>query len=154
MKTMQAVFFIISLCIAPFSHADDVRDACSALVIDYAQYRDQFDAEAFANLFTEDGILIIGDSRWEGRDAIRARIEALDSRTTIRHHMSSIRITQQDAFNATGVSYAVIYSSPASNSSNEISGPALIGDYIDRYVLTAEGWRISRRELVTTHRQR
>ncbi|GAB5498326.1 MAG: hypothetical protein PsegKO_06370 [Pseudohongiellaceae bacterium] len=152
MKKLHTVLLVISLCIAPLSHADDVRDACSALVIDYAQYRDQFDAESFANLFTEDGILIIGESRWEGRDAIRARIEALDSSTTIRHHMSSIRITQQDAHHATGVSYAVIYSSPAG--SNAISGPALIGDYIDRYVLTEDGWRISHRELVTTHQQR
>lgn len=145
MNRIRLAFGIILLFTAPTLYADDIQDAGAALVISYAQHRDNYDAESFANLFTEDGVLIIGNNRWEGRDAIRARIEALDSRTTIRHHMSSIRITQIDDNHASGVSYAVIYSSPPG--SNEISGPALIGDYVDQYVRTEAGWKISHREL-------
>lgn len=145
MDRLRLALGLILLFAAPTGYADEIHDACSALVISYAQYRDNYDAVSFAELFTEDGVLIIGANRWNGRDAIRARIESLDSRTTIRHHMSSIRITRIDEDHATGVSYAVIYSAPPG--SNEISGPALIGDYVDQYVRTEDGWKISHREL-------
>lgn len=66
--------------------------------------------------------------------------------------MSSIRINPIDADHATGVSYAVIYSAPSG--SHEITGPALIADYIDRYVRTEDGRKIAHRELKTTFSQR
>lgn len=150
--TRQALFLVTLFFSAQTFAADNVSTDCAELVIDYAHYRDNFNANAFAELFTEDGVLVIGENRWEGRDAIRARIEALDNGTTIRHHMSSIRISPIDADHATGVSYVVIYSAPAGG--NEITGPSLIGDYIDSYVRTEDGWKIAHRELKTTFSQR
>lgn len=147
MKQLRALLSIAALATMPAVFADEITDACAALVISYAQHRDNYEANAFANLFTENGTLIIGNDRWEGRDEIRARIEALNSDITIRHHMSSIRITHIDENHASGVSYAVIYSSPPGT--NEISGPSFIGDYLDQYVKTDEGWKISRRELIS-----
>lgn len=152
MNVIRQALFLITLFFSVQTLADSVSTDCADLVIDYAHYRDNFNANAFAELFTEDGVLIIGENRWEGRDAIRARIEALDNGTTIRHHMSSIRISPVDADHATGVSYVVIYSAPAG--SNEITGPSLIGDYIDSYVRTEDGWKIAHRELKTTFSQR
>ncbi len=152
MKTLAHASILILMFLSPLAFAEDAKTACIALVVDYAHHRDNFNAESFANLFTEDGILIIGENRWEGRAAIQARIEALDNRATIRHHMSSIRISPIDADHATGISYVVIYRAP--QGSPEITGPLMIGDYVDRYVRTEDGWKIVHRELLTTFNQR
>lgn len=131
----------------PASYAGDVYRDCINLVTDYAYYRDRFDAAGFSSLFTDDASLSVGSQTWVGRDDIRARIEGLDSSTTIRHLMSTIRIEPIDEHHATGVSYATIYSVPAG--SNAVEGFAVIGEYHDSFVLTESGWKISKRELKT-----
>lgn len=150
-KLAQALILTLTL-VSPIVFAEDAKIACTDLVMDYAHHRDNFNAESFANLFTEDGVLVIGEDRWQGRAAIQARIEALDNSATTRHYMSSIRVSPIDADHASGVSYVVIYRAPQGNPA--ISGPILIGDYIDRYVRTEAGWKIAHRELVTTFTQR
>ena len=60
--------------------------------------------------------------------------------------MSTIHIVPVDSDHATGVSYATIYSAPAGESS--VSSFALMGEYHDEFVRTAEGWKISKRVLV------
>jgi uncharacterized protein (TIGR02246 family) len=133
--------------------ADDVYWACSNLVTDYAYHRDQFNAEEFADLFTEDATLTVVGQTWVGRDNIQQRIEELKTGSTIRHEMSTIRIVPVDADNATGVSYATIYSAPAGETS--VSGFALMGEYLDEFVRTTDGWKISKRVLVQKYsRQR
>lgn len=131
--------------LVPASYAADVYRDCINLVTDYAYHRDRYDAVAFSNLFTEDATLKVGNGSWEGRSNIRARIEGLDSSGSIRHLMSTIRIEPIDELHATGVSYATIYTSTAGSNSTE--GFAIIGEYHDNFVLTADGWRISKREL-------
>lgn len=71
----------------------------------------------------------------------------LNNGSSIRHLMSTIRITPIDADNATGISYATIYSAPAG--STTVEGFTLIGEYHDTFVRTAKGWKISKRELHT-----
>jgi uncharacterized protein (TIGR02246 family) len=130
----------------PSFAADDVYWACSNLVTDYAYHRDQFNAKEFAELFTEDASLTVVGQTWVGRDNIEKRIEGLKTGSSIRHEMSTIRIVPIDDDNATGVSYATIYSAPAGETS--VSGFALMGEYIDEFVRTADGWKISKRVLV------
>lgn len=129
--------------------ADDVYWACSNLVTDYAYHRDQFNAKEFANLFTEDASLTVVNQTWEGRANIEKRIEDLKTGSTIRHEMSTIRIVPIDADHATGVSYATIYSAPAGATS--VSGFTLMGEYHDEFVRTAEGWKFSKRVLVSKY---
>ncbi len=135
------------LAFIPASHAEDVYRDCINLVTDYAIYRDSFNADGFSNLFTENASLTVGGQTWVGRAEIGKRIEGLKNGSSIRHLMSTIRITPVDADNATGISYATIYSAPAG--SNTVEGFALIGEYHDVFVRTAEGWRIQQRELHT-----
>jgi uncharacterized protein (TIGR02246 family) len=141
--------FLISLAFlfafVPAAYAEEVYRDCSNLVTDYAMYRDRFDAEAFSNLFTEDASLTVLSQTWEGRDSIRQRIAELDSSGSIRHLMSSIRITPVNADHASGISYATIYSAPAG--ARTVEGPALIGEYHDDFVLTTDGWKIEKRVL-------
>ena len=139
------LFIVLNIGLIPSSQASDVYRDCINLVTDYAYYRDRFDAIGFSNLFTEDASLKVGNGTWEGRSNIRARIEGLDSSGSIRHLMSTIRIQPVDALNATGVSYATIYTAAAGSNSTE--GFAIIGEYHDSFVLTDDGWKISNREL-------
>jgi uncharacterized protein (TIGR02246 family) len=123
-----------------------VYRACTNLVYGYAYHRDQFNADEFANLFTENASLTVVGQTWVGREDIRQRIEGLKTGSSIRHEMSTIRIVPVDDDHATGVSYATIYSAPAGEYS--VSGFVLMGEYHDDFVRTAEGWKISKRVLV------
>jgi len=146
MLLIAALLFTVS----PSSFADDdVYWACSNLVTDYAYHRDQFNAKEFANLFTEDASLTVVSQTWVGRAEIEQRIEGLKTGSTIRHEMSTIRIVPIDADHATGVSYATIYSAPAGV--NSVSGFALMGEYHDEFVRTADGWKFSKRVLVSKY---
>jgi hypothetical protein len=140
---------VAALCMAHSSvsfAADDVYWACSNLVTDYAYHRDQFNAKEFSELFTEDASLTVVNQTWVGRANIEQRIEGLKTGSTIRHEMSTIRIVPVDDSHATGVSYATIYSAPAGETT--VAGFALMGEYHDEFVRTAEGWKISKRVLI------
>ena len=131
--------------------AEDVYRACSNLVADYAYHRDQFNAVEFSNLFTENASLTVVSQTWVGRSNIEQRIEGLKTGSSIRHEMSTIRIVPIDDDNATGVSYATIYAAPAGEAS--VSGFVLMGEYHDEFVRAAEGWKISKRVLVSKYSQ-
>lgn len=135
----------LSVTLVPASYAEDVYRDCSNLVTGYAYYRDQFDADKFADLFTEDASLTVLSNTWVGRDKIRERIKELDDSDVIRHLMSTIHIEPVDELHATGISYATIYSVPEGTSS--VEGFVLIGEYHDNFVLTEDGWKIQKREL-------
>jgi opacity protein-like surface antigen len=144
---MKRFLFVVALSIGliPASYAADVYRECTNLVTDYAYFRDRFDAAEFSDLFTEDASLSVGSQTWVGRDNIRGRIEGLDKSGSIRHLMSTIRIEPIDELHASGVSYATIYTSAAGSNSTE--GFAVIGEYHDSFLLTDDGWKISKREL-------
>lgn len=142
-RLLQALF--LSCFFIPASYAEDVYRDCINLVTDYAFYRDRYDAENFSSIFTDDASLTVGNQTWVGRSNIRQRIEGLDSSTTIRHLMSTIRIEPIDELHASGVSYATIYTSADGGNSTE--GFAIIGEYHDEFVLTEAGWRIQQRVL-------
>lgn len=135
---------------SPVSYAaDDVYWACSNLVTDYAYHRDNFNAREFSELFTEDASLTVVNQTWVGRADIEQRIEGLKTGSTIRHEMSTIRIIPIDADHATGVSYVTIYSAPAGETS--VKGFSLMGEYHDEFVRTSEGWKFSKRVLVSKY---
>ena len=145
MTSRLVKILFLSCLIVPVAYAEDVYRDCINLVTEYAFHRDRYDAERFASLFTEDASLTVGSQTWNGRDNIRQRIEGLDSTTTIRHLMSTIRIVPVDELHATGVSYATIYTAGEGSSTTE--GFAIIGEYHDEFVLTEAGWKIENRVL-------
>jgi len=89
--------------------------ACQRVENDYAFYRDRRDADAFANIFTEDG-------EWgrssgavlKGRKAIHDYIVKLAAQQQEVHMQltTTIQITPVDATSATGVSYAMVMQAP------------------------------------------
>jgi len=123
--------------------------SCHELVLDYATYRDQEDAEKFAGLFTSDGSLSVMDQTFVGHKAIAARL-ANKNGPTLRHMMTNIRIKPVDATSATGVSYALIYGGAKSTGPSMVANFTAMGEYFDKYQYSEEGCRFTQRKFVAT----
>ena len=135
----------------PVNHRLDeaaIKAACEELVLNYAYYRDRPDADGVAAQFTEDARLEVLGQTFIGRDKIHARIEAGKGGPVFRHMMSTIRIFPVDQNQATGVSYVTVYSAPPGDMPQPINNFAAVGEYHDRFVRTAEGWKIAERKFV------
>ena len=132
--------------------SDVIITACERLMADYAVYRDRLDADGWAITFTEDAVLVLGSGTYEGRDAI---LEYLASRPTpaVAHliMLTSVKITPIDETGATGVSYAIILNGDRpvgpGNPPIQMEGITSVNVYHTEFVLTEDGWRISRMEL-------
>ena len=62
--------------------------------------------------------------------------------------MSTIRITPLSNGRATGISYVAVYAAPGVEGQiQNLEGPAIIGNYVDEFERTSEGWRIASRRL-------
>ena len=145
MNRLRAIVFGLlaaSLALPAAAGDADVRAACHALVIDYAYYRDRGDADAFGNLFTADARLEVLGEVWNGRTAIRERLQTPPEATPLlRHHMTTIRITPQGNDRAVGVSYAAIYAGPpGAEAPHPQTGLAAVGEYHDQFQRTSSGW--------------
>ncbi|MCZ0952277.1 MAG: nuclear transport factor 2 family protein [Rhodospirillaceae bacterium] len=127
-----------------------IKAEIKQLVDTYAMARDNLDAVAYANTFTENGTLIIGGQPHSGRDVLQARVEGANQESIGMHIMSTSDITVIDENNATGIHYATVYGAIPGEDHPEgdaidVAGFVAQGKYFDRYERTDEGWRISER---------
>lgn len=123
----------------------DAVAACTALCKAYGELADAGEADAFAALYTVDGVFDRMGQLIEGRAAIRNVIAGRPPGTWSRHLCSDIRIeVDADGRNASG--------SVALDMQRGIAGSdevqRLQAVYHDRYVLTDTGWRIRLRKVV------
>lgn len=122
----------------------------------YGYYRDQFMVEEYLTIWSEDAVAIDGDRRWQGHDELRTRIPDPNTSTGLTMHvMGTSHIEIIDASHATGVHYATVYRGTVDGprEQNEIidmGGIYLVAKYMDEYVLTEDGWKISFREIDRT----
>ena len=127
--------------------------ACERLEHDYAIYRDRGDAEAFANIFTEDGEWGRPTTVIKGRDAIREYIasSAGDPPDAHLQLQTTIQITPVDETTATGISYAIVLEAPIPDEGlpATIVGFQVASESRSTYRLTEEGWKIATREYTT-----
>lgn len=128
----------------------DIRADCEALSIAYARAVDFRDYESFVSLFAEDGVLDVGQAL-EGRDAIRTAMSRRPDELRSRHVLTNIFIDVLSATEARGISYLTLYRHVGDESLKgepiPFDGPAAVGHYEDRYVLTDDGWKFKRRQL-------
>lgn len=145
---------------ADLSEQDEwmIKAEIKQLVDRYAMSRDNLDAVAYSNTFTENGTLIIGGQPYSGRDVLQARVEGANQESIGMHMMSTSEITVIDENNATGIHYATVYGAiPGEGHPEgdpiEVAGFATQGKYSDRYERTDEGWRIAERTFERIYRQ-
>ncbi len=129
-----------------------IERACTRLVLDAVAANDGGDFEAFAALFTPDGILRRPSGEpLHGREAIAASYGTRPASRITRHVVSNVRIDVESSAAARGLSYVVLYAADGDAAPDRHFGvPAdprtLVGEFEDRFVLTGEGWRIAERD--------
>ncbi len=128
----------------------DIQRACEALSIAYARAVDFRDYDEFVLLFAEDGVLDVGQPL-EGRAAIKAAMGKRSDKLRSRHVLTNIFIDVQDEKNARGLSYLTLYRHIGEESLSgdpiDFGGPAAVGHYEDKFVLTETGWCFASRRL-------
>jgi hypothetical protein len=130
--------------------------ACARLVHGYARAADFGDSAAAAALFLEEGVLEMpGGKRFEGRAAIRKRLEEQPQGQVSRHVMTNLLVEPIDNDRARGFCYFTLYRGTrgAGQGPLPLEAPFIVGHYDDGYVRTPEGWRFAQRRLTFTFRR-
>jgi hypothetical protein len=126
-----------------------IRLAIEELNAAFVHYLDHNQVEPLVELFTARARYTHGERRTEGREALRMLFIARSAagvRTT-RHLYSGLRVEIHDERSASGHSVCMVF---AANQAPPIAfcTPHLVADFIDRYVLDADGrWRIEQRDI-------
>jgi len=135
-----------------------IERECERLVTAYCHYVDHGEAGRIAELFTEDGVWKSPEATLDGRDAIR---KAMDERQAnvgrmSRHVCSNLLIDIVDDDHAEGVVYLTLYRHDGKEGRplSPLESPALVGEYRDRFLRTAEGWRFTYREAAASFLKR
>lgn len=127
-----------------------VESACIGLITAYTHCADGFKERAgIVELFTPEGVWESDEARLEGRDALLGFFgdaEAAAGRKS-RHVSSNIAITVTGDDTAEGLSYFTLYRHVGAKPRvPDLDGqPVIVGHYTDRFVRTADGWRIAHR---------
>src|SRR5204863_7491076 len=85
-----------------------IERACERLCLDDAHFADHGPREAFAELFAEDGEMVMPTGVTRGRAAIAAGGAAVPN-LVMRHVTSNIRVEAQSADSAAGTAYIAAY---------------------------------------------
>ncbi len=93
------------------SHQQDLITACTALINYYPIPRDALDARAYANMFTEDGELVLQGAVTKGRSNIENALLNRSATGFIRHIVGSVNVQPVSDNMATGYSYATVIKS-------------------------------------------
>jgi hypothetical protein len=126
-----------------------IRLAIEELNAAFAYHLDHNQVEPLVDLFTANARYSHGERRTEGREALRTLFiarSAAGARTT-RHFYSGLRVDIHDERSASGQSVWMAF---AANQAPPVGfcTPHLVADFIDRYVLGADGrWRIEQRDI-------
>jgi len=117
--------------------------AINQLFIDYGEHLDSGDFDAYADLFAEDGEVLLGPmGRAQGRAEIRALMTKLlaPSVGSTFHIVSSPRIDLRGDTATSTVMWSV-----ATTGDDGLARLSMVGHHVDDLVRTAGGWRFRRR---------
>lgn len=133
-----------------------IKAEIKELADNYGYYLDHSMAEEYLTIWAEDAIAIDGERRWQGHDELRTRVREAGSGRVSMHLMGTSHIDIIDASHATGTHYATVYAgsydgpSRAQSEVIKMDGIYLVAKYMDEYILTEDGWKISRRDIDRT----
>lgn len=137
-----------------------IERACERLIYEFAEAVDQRNDAHLANLFSEDATYARPtdpNTVTAGRDNIVKAFMSRPGGRITRHQCSNVMITVESPTRARGVSRIVLVSGPSDSEPHPQFGHQadprqLVGEFVDEFVKTAEGWRFaSRRGRVTLH---
>ena len=128
-----------------------IRDGVESTIYRYAHAFDENDMDAFADCFTEDGVIKRAGGDVVGREEIRRifaeRRNGYDERgEQPRHIVTNILIDQRSETEATVTSYLML-TVTASGTEIRVSGR-----YVDEMVLDGDRWRFASRETAVDSR--
>lgn len=130
----------------------EIEHACQKVLLKSVSTFDDGDFQGFANLFAADGVFFRANFPNEpltGREAILAALLARGADRVTRHLCTNIEIDVVDADHAIGRCYLYLFtaqkSAPEAVGGRPADAGQRLGEYIDHYVRTAEGWRIAKR---------
>ena len=131
-----------------------IERACERIVALYCHYVDHGEAEKIADLFTKDGVWRSPQVTMEGIEEVRrgfARRQANRARTS-RHVCNNCVVEVIDEDHAEGCVYLTLYrhDSEADRPVAPLEGPALVGEYRDKFERTPDGWRFTEREIAVS----
>jgi hypothetical protein len=123
---------------------------CTRLINLYASLNDQGRWPEVAALYTEDGRMTrpsAPDDPIVGREALLASFLARPARAS-RHICANIVVTVEDEGRASATSSILLFTGKPDDGGGlpiRDDGPPLVGEYHDRFALTADGWRFAER---------
>lgn len=128
-----------------------IEDACRSLVLRAATLADAHEAESFSALFAADAVLQRPNAApLAGREAIREAYAQRPRSRITRHLVTNTRITVESATLARGHSLVLLWAGSSEDAvgaqGRPAKGPALVGEFDDRFLLGPDGWCIARRE--------
>src|SRR4030095_11954268 len=127
-----------------------IERECEQLMIAYARGVDFRDYDNVASLFTENGILDVGNPL-QGRAAIAEAPPRRPSDLRSRHVLTNLFVDVVDRDTARGICYLTLYRHVGPESLQrepvELESPAAVGHYEDRVARTPDGFRIAQRKL-------
>jgi ketosteroid isomerase-like protein len=126
---------------------DAIERACEKLSIAYARHIDFFEYDAFVDLFTEDGELQVLGTTLTGHAAIMGFLKGRPANRKSLHIFTNIWTNVIDETRAEGVTYLTLFRADQDGDKPaKVPGPLMAGYYRDKFVRTAKGWRIARRD--------
>ena len=115
------------------------------LVTEAAWRVDEGKSDTLHELFTDDGVLVLGTNELKGRDAIQAwgrQLEQAHTYKCIRHVAGNMRFVLVGENEAEGVTILTVFMDDETSS----AVPWLVGEDHDRFVRTPQGWRFKSRQ--------
>lgn len=143
---MGTVVLLPQITLAQGITMTNVTAECTRTMQLYAHYIDHLDADAYANLFVEDGVFILGRDEFVGREAIAQWVREDDGRLIGRHMTGSIVIDADESAGITARSYVFVYRGerPATPGPVPLTG-YVMAEYQDQLRMTDSGCKFVRR---------
>jgi hypothetical protein len=118
-------------------------ELCETTIRDYAPLRDGPNAQEYAELFTEDGTFVLGETVIEGRQALEARHKTANQSTRWSHRMTDIDITSLG--NTLTARTGFIVKSGPRGSAPVVFNREITGHYADQLVIDSGQCKIKAR---------
>lgn len=124
-----------------------IEKACRDTVHAYAFHRDRLDDEAYANLFSVEGVFETPTQTYRGREELAGYIKEQPETIATTHHITTVRITSEDQTSARGDVYVMVMVADAQSKPRKIKQIAS-GLYQDEYEIDGSTCLIKSRKLI------